>query len=185
MKIVFFLLTGILILSLLLLIPLLCKMRLVLDLNSRSFYYSLKAVGINLSKGKVYLLEDFTISNISVTSKLMQVKSPKLEQSLMIQKLLSMLKIKDVTLLVDGGLAQDAFVTSMAIGTIKSIIASLIPSFNKSKRDFEIRISPDYDENNFNVASELNVSVNLLSIIISVVYAKTNYRKQIKVDKYV
>lgn len=185
MKIVFFLLTGILILSLLLLIPLLCKMRLVLDLNSRSFYYSLKAVGINLSKGKVYLLEDFTISNISVTSKLMQVKSPKLEQSLMIQKLLSMLKIKDVTLLVDGGLAQDAFVTSMAIGTIKSIIASLIPSFNKSKRDFEIRISPDYDENNFNVASELNVSVNLLSIIISVVYAKTNYRKQIKGEKYV
>ncbi len=177
MKIVFFLLTGILILSLLLLIPLLCKMRLVLDLNSRSFYYSLKAVGINLSKGKVYLLEDFTISNISVTSKLMQVKSPKLEQSLMIQKLLSMLKIKDVTLLVDGGLAQDAFVTS--------IIASLIPSFNKSKRDFEIRISPDYDENNFNVASELNVSVNLLSIIISVVYAKTNYRKQIKGEKYV
>lgn len=178
MKVVFIFCLVFLGLLLLLLIPLPAKVQFVLDIKSRSLYYSLSAIKINLSKGKLYLLDDFTISQITTTSKIMKTNDPKIVQQLLIQKMFSFFKIRKVVFLLDGGLVSDAFLTSMLIGTFQSIILSLIPQISASKID--IQINPTYNENNLNIASKINITINALSIIISIIYAKTKYSKMQK-----
>ena len=178
MKVVFIFCLVFLGLLVLLLIPLPAKVQFVLDIKSRSLYYSLSAIKINLSKGKLYLLDDFTISQITTTSKIMKTNDPKIVQQLLIQKMFSYFKIRKVVFLLDGGLTSDAFLTSMLIGTFQSIILSLIPQISGSKID--IQINPTYNENNLNIASKINITINALSIIISIIYAKTKYSKMQK-----
>lgn len=178
MKVVFIFCLVFLGLLVLLLIPLPAKVQFVLDIKSRSLYYSLSAIKINLSKGKLYLLDDFTISQITTTSKIMKTNDPKIVQQLLIQKMFSYFKIRKVVFLLDGGLVSDAFLTSMLIGTFQSIILSLIPQISASKID--IQINPTYNENNLNIASKINITINALSIIISIIYAKTKYSKMQK-----
>lgn len=178
MKVVFIFCLVFLGLLVLLLIPLPAKVQFVLDIKSHSLYYSLSAIKINLSKGKLYLLDDFTISQITTTSKIMKTNDPKIVQQLLIQKMFSYFKIRKVVFLLDGGLTSDAFLTSMLIGTFQSIILSLIPQISASKID--IQINPTYNENNLNIASKINITINALSIIISIIYAKTKYSKMQK-----
>lgn len=178
MKVVFIFCLVFLGLIVLLLIPLPAKLQFVLDVKSRSLYYSLSAIKINLSKGKLYLLDDFTISQITTTSKIMKTNDPKVVQQLLLQKMFSYFKIRKVVFLLDGGLTSDAFLTSMLIGTFQSIILSLIPQISTSKID--IQINPTYNENNLNIASKINITINALSIIISIIYAKTKYSKMQK-----
>lgn len=178
MKIVFIFCAVFLFLVIVLLVPLPAKLQFMLDTSTKSLYYSLTALKINLSHGKLYLLDDFSVSKITTTSKIMKSNDPKLMQQLLLIKMLSYFKIKDIVFLLDGGLTQDAFATSMLIGSFQSLVLSLLPQATQSKID--IQINPSYNETNLNIASKIKISLSIFSIIISIYYAKTKYNKIIK-----
>lgn len=178
MKMILIILSICLIVFLVLILPLPCKTKFVLDVKSRSFYFTLSVLGLSLAKGKIYLLDDYSFSIISTTSKIMQSDDPKKMQQMLIQNLLSNVKINEIIFLMDGGLIDDPFLTSMAIGSFKSILSAFLPQLKTTKID--IRLNPVYNENNLNIASKINISLTMLNIIISIIYAKTKYSKLIK-----
>lgn len=163
---------------LILLFPLRCKAKFVLDLKTRNFYFTLSVFKLNLASGKIYLLDDYSFSVITRQSKIMQTNDPQKMQQLMVQKMLSNIKINEVVLLLDGGLQDNAFFVSMAIGTFRMLLSAFVPQIKGA--NVRLEVNPLYDENNLNIASKINVSLNMLNIIISIIYAKTKYSNLVK-----
>lgn len=163
---------------LILLFPLPCKANFVLDLKTRSFYFTLSVFKFSLASGKIYLLDDYSLSAITKTSKIMQTNDPQKMQQLMVQKMLSSVKINELVLLLDGGLQDNAFFVSMAIGTFRMLLSGFLPQIKSS--NITLEVNPVYNENNLNIASKIKVSLNMLNIIISIIYAKTRYNSLVK-----
>ena len=185
MKIVLFIFFAMLVFFILLIIPIRASAKFVLDLESKSVYYVILGAGLTLSQGKVYLLDDFSISLVSDSIFFMKMKQPNIEKYYMITSLLKKIKIEEVTILLDGGVARDAFLTSMAIGTLNAFYNSLAPRSRASKIDYDVRINPVYDDTNLNVAGVTAISVTILGLIVSMIKSKVKAKNYQKEKRYV
>lgn len=185
MKIVLFIFITILFLLVLTLIPIRVWAKFVLDIESKSVYFSLKAGVIVLSHGKIYLLDDFTPSVITHTAFFMKGEQSNIEKYYILTSVFKRVKIKEVVVLTDGGIENDAFLTSMIIGSLNAFFNSLAPLSKGTQIHYDIRVSPIYDDSNLNIAGKTKVTINILSLVVALVQAKLKSNKYKKEKRYV
>lgn len=170
---------------LILLIPLRAEAKFVLDLESKSVYYVLRGAGVILTKGKVYLLDDFTPSIINDSIFFMKMKQSNIERYYMLTNLFKKIKIKEVVILTDGGLQNDAFLTSMIVGSFNALFGTIAPLSKQKKIVYTIQVDPIYSDTNLNVAGKTSISMNSLNLIIAIINSKIQAKRYEKEKQYV
>lgn len=185
MKVVLFIFIAILFLVALVLVPIKAVAKFVLDIESRSVYFSIKAGAIALSKGKIYLLDDFTPSIISHTAFFMKGEQSNIEKYFMLTSLFKKIKVKEVVVLTDGGVHGDAFLTSMLVGTFNALFNSIAPLSRGTQINYDIRVNPVYENSNLNMAGRTMITINILSVIVAIVQSKAKTNKYKKEKSYV
>lgn len=185
MKIVLFIFVGLLLIFLLLLFPLKLAGKFVLDIESKSLYYSLKGGGLNLSAGKIYLLENFSFSLINQSIFFMNIKQPNIDKNILMVELFKRMKIKKVLILTDAGIQRDAFITSMIIGSMNVIFESLSVGAKRKGIEYEIHGEPIYDDSNLNIAGEMIFSITFLKLITALIISKHKSKETKGEEKYV
>ncbi|MBP3629915.1 MAG: hypothetical protein J6J23_00290 [Clostridia bacterium] len=185
MKIVLFIILSLFIFFLLLLLPIKAEAKFVVDLESRSVYFSLLGARMSLMKGKIYLLEDMTPSIITDRIFFMNMKQSNIEKYYMITSLFKKIKIKEVTILADGGVQDDAFLTSMIIGTFNALFASIAPLSKRKDIIYDIKLDPIYENTNLNIAGKTSVKISIFNLIVAIVTAKIKTKTHQKEKQYV
>ncbi len=185
MKIVLFIFVGLLLIFLLLLFPLKLAGKFVLDTESKSLYYSLKGGGLNLSAGKIYLLENFSFSLINNSIFFMNIKQPNIDKNVLMAELFKRIKIKRVLLYTDAGIQSDAFLTSMVIGSMNVIFESLSLGAKSKGIEYEVHSEPIYDDSNLNIAGEMTLSISFLKLITALIISNHKSKETKGEEKYV
>lgn len=185
MKVVLFIFVVIFLLFLLFAIPMKVNAKIVLDLESKSLYYSLNGCFLRLSSGKIYLLENFSLSVINESIFFMNIKQPNIDKQILLEELSKKMKIKKILLLTDAGISSDAYLTSMLVGSFNAIFESLALGAKIRDIDYNIEGRPIYGESNLNIAGEIDLSINLIKLVMALIASKQR-SKQIKgEEKYV
>ena len=99
----------------------------------------------------------------------------------MLKLLFKKIKIDDVVILTDAGIQDDAFLTSMIVGSFNAFFASLAPAARQKNIKYDIKIKPTYKDSNLNIAGETAVKITMLNLIMAIVVSKIktkNYKKE-------
>ncbi len=185
MKIVLFIFIPLLVLLFVLMFPIKAQAKFVLDIKSRSVYFVVLGAGISIIKGKVYLLENLTTSVITDKIFFMNMKQSNIEKYFMLKSLLKKIKLSEVVILTDAGIQEDAFLTSMIVGSFNAFFSSLAPLSKSKDIIYDIKIDPTYKDTNLNVAGETTIKISVLNLIIAIVDAKVKAKNYKKENQYV
>ena len=185
MKIVLFIFISLIFIIFVVLLPIKAQAKFVLDIESKSVYFVVLGAGLSLVKGKVYLLENFTTSVITDKIFFMNMKQSNIEKYFILKALLKKIKIGEVVLLTDAGVQDDAFLTSMIVGSVNAFFASLAPLTRYKKIKYNVKVEPMYKDTNLNVAGETTIKITIFNLIKAIITSKVKTKNYEKEKRYV
>lgn len=169
MQIVFFVFMSILLFGIILVIPIRVKGVMLADGRERQCFFSLSLPGKNLASGKIALDKNFSILTDAEISSLMKSDETNMEKTRFVSNLIEKLHFSSFEMYVDGGIKENAFATAMTIGFFYSLAISLLTVIDKknSKIRSNIKISPNYTDDIFEICGRFKVYITLSDVIIS------------------
>ena len=182
MRIVFFIVLTIFIIVLTMLSGIKFKVLFLYANKSKSAFYTLNHKLFTLMQGKVLLLEDGKISIITKKNKMMQKDVPKAQSKQIALNILSKIKLKKVDVYIDSGKKQTPLVTALVNGGIKSISGILSSVLRTKNIETNFILNESFEEEEFSIALDLNVKISALSLIISILKAKKEYKKEMSYE---
>lgn len=163
------------VLLLIILLSIRFRVMILFDSNSKCAYYSLCHRFASLLQGKVLLLEDGKISFISNKMKILDKKLPKLQEKILISKIIKATKINHINIYTYGSVTKDSFVSAM-FGGVSNCLGGIICTLAKNKN---IRITIKNDDyitdTPVSVAVNLNIKISLLGALYALIYSKIKY----------
>ena len=100
MKVVFFVVLGIIALIILLSIPIKAKTYFVLDYATKSLFFSMRIGSFNMACGKIMVLGDYSVTRVTKASRILKMPQPKMESYYFVTKLFSLLRFKQLIFLI-------------------------------------------------------------------------------------
>ena len=183
MRIVFFILLGLLTILFFFLVGIKFKVLALLKSDSKSVYYTLNHRFINLIQGKVLVLEQGGISVINKRSILMKKDSAPEFSKIMAMELLKNIKITRLDVYVDTGFVKDAFISALVYGGglgFGGVVSALL---NNKNIDTHFHFSNDTQVKDIAIALDLNIKVSALKIIIALIKSKLKFKKTKQEEK--
>lgn len=184
MRMVFFILLGVVTLLFYLLVGVKFQVLLLIKSDTKSVYYTLNHRFINLIQGKALVLENGAVSIITKKSKLISKDTPDGYSKNILLELLSRVKLTRLDVFVDTGMAKDMFLSAILSGGVIGL-GEIIASIMENKEiQTKIHYSNDLTRKDFAIAVDLNIKATSLGVLRAIVGAKRKYKKQIKEKMY-
>jgi len=185
MRIVFFILLGVVIVVFYLLVGIKFKVLALIKSDSKSAYYTLNHRFLNLIQGKVLVLDGGELSVINKKNILFSKKTEKGFAKYIALEMLENIKLTRVDVFIDTGLVKDAFLSAIVSGGSVSI-GGIIKGIMENKQiKTNIHYSNNLNRQDFAIAVDLNIKITTLRIILSIIKAKIKFRKsKVKEKKY-
>ncbi len=175
--IVFF---TLLLLIFLLILPFKVRMMGHFNLIEMKGFYSIKVLFIKILNGKIEFQNGKIIVDNSVN--FLGGKMNKRFARFLMKKLLASIDVKKLELYFTGGTAYNSFSSAMICGSMCSLVQTIY-SFLSNKFDnvklFE-EISPTFNETNFELTFDACVAISLLQVLLSLIGAEIEKKKEVK-----
>ena len=183
MKVVFFILLGIFLLLILFLFGVKFKVLMLIHAKNKSAYYTLNHRLFSLFQGKVILLEDGKVSIIISKNKILPKKSKEGFGSILGKEIVKQINIKRLDVYVDTTKMGDAMTTALFAGGIRSLSGIILAIMKNKDVETHFHISNSKGDEDFTVAVDLNVKINLLQFLIAYTKAKKKYNLNQRKEK--
>lgn len=177
MKVVFFVVLGIIALIILLSIPIKAKTYFVLDYATKSLFFSMRIGSFNMACGKIMVLGDYSVTRVTKASKILKMPQPKMETYYFVTKLFSLLRFKQLIFMLELGIMDDAFTSAMIIASLKAFLSGLVAGTKKSVKSYAITFNQVMGENQVNVTASTKITVNALKVLYALIYSKLKFKK--------
>lgn len=152
------------------------------NLIEKKGFYSFKAWRIKLLCGRVYIDGNGELK-IENTQNAIKDKYKDAYMKRLSLELLKALDVKKVELFFSGGFEKNSFSSAMLCGSA-SVFVNLIYSF-LSQRYENVRlfedVNPTFNKNSLELTFDFVVSISLLQILISMVRAKIEQKREVNV----
>ena len=184
MRMVFFILLGIMTLLFYLLIGVKFRVLLLIKSDTKSVYYTLNHRFMNLIQGKAMVLENGSVSLITKKNKLISKDTPDGYSKNILLELLSRVKLIRLDIFVDTGMTKDMFLSAMVSGGaigVGEIVASIMRNKNIKT---DVHYSNNLKRKDFALAVDLNIKATTFAVLRALIGAKKKYKKQIKEKSY-
>ena len=183
MKVVFFILVGIIMLIFLILIGIKFKVLCLLHSKNKSMYYTLNHKFFSVMQGKAIVLDEGGYSIVMHKNKIIPKSSKEGFGFYLGKEIVSVIKINRLDVYIDTAKTKDAMITALVQGGISSI-AGIIASIMKNKNILtEFHISNERTNEDFTMAINLNIKISLLQFIFAYLRANKEYKLNYKKEK--
>ena len=184
MRMVFFILLGIMTLLFYLLIGVKFQVLLLIKSDTKSVYYTLNHRFMNLIQGKAIVLESGAVSLITKKNKLISKGTPDGYSKNILLELLSRVKLTRLDVFVDTGMAKDVFLSAMVSGSaigVGEIVSSIMENKNIKT---DIHYSNNLKRKDFALAVDLNIKATTFGVLCAIFGARRKFKKQVKEKLY-
>ena len=177
MKIVFFIVSILLILAVVVLwFPVRTKGVFHANLLKREAFLSIKILFVNIS-AKFYFLPNGKFSAIHNADMVLKMDTGKIDGMTFAKEMAQRMKINELDFVVDGGKQDDAYLTAMAISSASALVETLVSVFKPKIENSRIKIVPSYQSSEFMVSARINVGIRVKDALISYLKAKKEKQK--------
>lgn len=184
MRVVFFILSAVLILIICaLLFSPKFKIMLVISERTKSAYYSVAHRLVSLTKGKIILLEDGSISVVDKKSILLEKRLPKELSKILGKNILAKISLDGLEVYTSGGKKDNPFLTAMASGVMASVFGAVTGVLKTKNIETDINARADFKDDNFTVAISSKIKISILNFIIVLIKSNKEYKKQLKEEE--
>ena len=184
MRIVFFILLGVMSFMFYLLVGIKFKVLALIKSDKRSAYYTLNHRFVNLLQGKALVLENGEVSVITKKNKLLSKKTPEGYGKFIALEILSVVKITRLDVYIDTGLVKDMFLSAIMSGGAVGVGGVIKTIMDAKNIETNFHYSNNLNRKDFALAVDLNIKVTTLQILKSIILAKIKYNKSIKEKNY-
>lgn len=178
MRVVFFVLSIVLIVALLafLIFGQKFKVLLLATSKNKSAFFTLNHKLFTLVQGKVILLEDGQVS--VVTKKIIQSQTEPGLENLLAKQMLKKTKLTRLDVYVDNGKVKNAFLSAIVAGTGESLAGVIRGMLETKGVETHFHFVNNLNNEDITLAVDLNIKISLLNAIIAYVQAKRKLKKE-------
>lgn len=184
MKVVFFILGILVVLAclVLLFVPRF-KIMLILSERTKSAYYSVAHKLISLTKGKIILLDDGSVSVVDKKSVFLQKKLPKELSNILARNGISKIKITNLEVYWSGGKKDNPFLSAMAGGFASVVMGVALAVMQNKGAGTSFDSRTDFKDTNFTLALSSKIKISVFSLLVVYIQSKKEYKKQLKLEE--
>jgi len=160
------------------------KVMIVVSERTKSVYYLVKNKLANLTKGKIILLEDGSISIVDKKSILLKKRLPKKLSKILATEFIKKVKITNFDCFVSGGKKEDPYTTAIITGYLKTIFGVFRGVASKIGIESELNARSDFKDNNYTLALTSTLKISLIEAIVVLIKSNIKYKKLQKENSY-
>ena len=184
MKVVCLILIILFLVMLLLFLSPKIKVMIILSERTQSAYYLVSNKFTTLTKGKVLLLEDGSISIVDKKSVLLQKRLPKELSSILIKDFINKIKLTGVNIYISGGKKDNPFYSALLGGTADVILKILGGVLNIKRVETDLSVRTDFKDDNYTIALQSSIKISIILAVLTIIKSNIKYKKAQKEKTY-